>query len=129
MVTLQVSSNRYWCTETVVWRNIITTEQPNSISSAPLLYYICVREYLDHTFPGRWIGWRGGIEWSARSNATRRFLTGHPKTKLYAIKIDNTTYVSTLVFCVNQYIMPYYYSEHIQSGIALFWRIVVNCNW
>ena len=35
---------------------------------APAHYALCVRDFLDEEFPGRWIAWRGPIDCSARSS-------------------------------------------------------------
>ncbi|XP_066149124.1 uncharacterized protein [Euwallacea fornicatus] len=53
---------------------------------APPHYAIPVRQFLDETFPDRWIGRRGAIEWSARSpdlSPLDFFLWGHLKSKIY----------------------------------------------
>ncbi|XP_050307733.1 uncharacterized protein LOC126744391 isoform X2 [Anthonomus grandis grandis] len=53
---------------------------------APPHYTLFVREYLDRTFPGRWIGRRGAIEWPPRSpdlSPLDFFLWGHLKSKVY----------------------------------------------
>lgn len=54
---------------------------------APPHYALRVRQYLDQTFPGRWIGRRGAIEWPPRSpdlSPLDFFLWGHLKSKIYA---------------------------------------------
>lgn len=33
----------------------------------PPHYYEAVKEYLDHTYLGRWIDWRRSVNWPARS--------------------------------------------------------------
>lgn len=53
---------------------------------APPHFALAVRQYLDRTFPERWIGRRGFIEWPARSpdmNPLDFFLWGHLKTVVY----------------------------------------------
>ena len=53
---------------------------------APPHYALFVRQYLDQTFPGRWIGRRGAIEWPPRSpdlSPLDFFLWGHLKSKIY----------------------------------------------
>ncbi|KYQ59324.1 hypothetical protein ALC60_01634, partial [Trachymyrmex zeteki] len=53
----------------------------------PPHYARLVREYLNKTFPGRWIGRRGPIEWPPRSpdlSPLDFFLWGHLKSKIYA---------------------------------------------
>lgn len=53
---------------------------------APPHYAHTVRQYLDNTFPDRWIGRRGAQEWPARSpdlSPLDFFLWGHLKSKIY----------------------------------------------
>lgn len=54
---------------------------------APPHYALRVRQYLDQTFPDRWIGRRGAIESPPRSSDLSPldfFLWGHLKSKIYA---------------------------------------------
>lgn len=53
---------------------------------APPHYVLPVRQWLQNTFPGRWIGRRGAIEWPARSpdlTPLDFFLWGHLKSVVY----------------------------------------------
>lgn len=53
---------------------------------APPHYTRAVRELLNNTFPGRWIGRRGGIEWPSRSpdlSPLDFFLWGYLKNRVY----------------------------------------------
>lgn len=59
---------------------------------APPHFGINVRTYLDGTFPRRWIGRRGAIEWPARSpdlTPLDYFLWGYLKSKVYTTKPQN----------------------------------------
>jgi len=59
---------------------------------APPHYALPVRQFLDETFPGRWIGRRGAIEWPARSpdfSPLDFFLWGHLKSKIYATEPES----------------------------------------
>lgn len=59
---------------------------------APPHFGIEVREYLNQTFPGRWIGRRGTIEWPARSpdmTPLDFFLWGHVKNLIYQNRPQN----------------------------------------
>lgn len=50
-----------------------------------------VREWLDETFPGRWIGRNGPVPWPARSpdlNPLDYYLWGHMKTIVYATEVQ-----------------------------------------
>ena len=54
---------------------------------APPHYSLNVRNYLNHVFPGRWIGRRGAIEWPPRSpdlSPLDFFLWGHIKSIVYS---------------------------------------------
>lgn len=53
---------------------------------APPHYSLIARQFLNNTFPNRWIGRRGFIEWPARSpdlNPLDFFLWGYLKSKVY----------------------------------------------
>lgn len=59
---------------------------------APPHYTAPVRQFLNETFPGRWIGRRGPVEWPARSpdlTPLDFFLWGHLKTKVYATQPES----------------------------------------
>ena len=59
---------------------------------APPHYSLQVRAFLDATFPRRWIGRRGSIEWSPRSpdlTPMDFFLWGVVKQKVYEKKPEN----------------------------------------
>lgn len=59
---------------------------------APAHYAARVRAYLNETFPNRWIGRRGHIEWPARSpdlTPLDFFLWGYLKSKVYVNRPDN----------------------------------------
>ncbi|EFN89314.1 hypothetical protein EAI_05291, partial [Harpegnathos saltator] len=58
-------------------------------NGVPPHYAIRSREFLNRSFPSRWIGRRGAIEWSARSpdlSPLDFFLWGYLKNKVYATK-------------------------------------------
>jgi len=59
---------------------------------APPHYSVNVHQYLDEIFPGRWIGRRDHIEWSAQSldlNPLDYFLGKYLKNKVYITKPQN----------------------------------------
>jgi len=59
---------------------------------APAHYSTSVRRLLDHTFPGRWIGRRGPIEWAPRSpdlTPLDFFLWGYTKQLVYCEPIKD----------------------------------------
>nr|CAH7745775.1 unnamed protein product [Callosobruchus chinensis] len=59
---------------------------------APPHYALPVRQFLEETFPDRWIGRRGPIEWPARSpdlSPLDFFFWGHLKSKIYATQPES----------------------------------------
>lgn len=59
---------------------------------APPHYAVIVRQYLTNTFPNRWIGRRGEIEWPSRSpdlSPLDYFLWGYVKNNVYVTKPAN----------------------------------------
>lgn len=59
---------------------------------APAHYAIIVRDFLNVTFPDRWVGRRGPLEWAPRSpdlTPCDFFLWGYIKSKVYATKPRN----------------------------------------
>lgn len=59
---------------------------------APPHYALTVRSWLDQTFPGRWIGRRGPVEWPPRSpdlTPLDFWLWGYLKDKVYRHRIHN----------------------------------------
>lgn len=59
---------------------------------APPHHALPVRQYLHNTFPNRWIGRRGPIEWPARSpdlSPLDFFLWGHLKSLIYKTDVPN----------------------------------------
>jgi transposase len=75
-----------------ITRKMDSTEIFYMQDGAPPHYAQSVRQFLDETFPGRWIGRRGPIEWPARSpdlTPTDFFLWGVIKDRVYATKHGN----------------------------------------
>ena len=76
----------------------IPSLQPRTLSNcifqqdgAPAHFARPVRQFLDETFPGRWLGRCGPLIWSARSpnlSAMDFFLWGHLKTQVYFKKTE-----------------------------------------
>lgn len=59
---------------------------------APPHFAVTVREFLNRTFPQRWIGRRGTVEWPARSpdlTPLDFFIWGYLKSKVYTNRPDN----------------------------------------
>ena len=76
----------------------IPSLQPRTLSNcifqqngAPAHFARPVRQFLDETFPGRWLGRCGPLIWSARSpdlSPLDFFLWGHLKTQVYSKKTE-----------------------------------------
>lgn len=67
----------------------------------PAHFGVNVREYLDQTFPNRWIGRGGIINWPARSPDLAPcdfFLWGHLKSKIYQIRHPNIDSLRNAIF-------------------------------
>lgn len=63
------------------------------LDGAPPHYALNVRAILNRTFPNRWIGRRGPINWPARSpdlNPLDYFLWGHLKEAVYSREVIHT---------------------------------------
>lgn len=68
-----------------------------------------VREYLDETFPHRWIGRRGSIEWPARSpdlTPLDFFYWGYLKDRVYATKPVCINDLKERILMVSQSVTP-----------------------
>ncbi|CAH2017335.1 unnamed protein product [Acanthoscelides obtectus] len=102
---------------------------------APPHYALRVRQYLDQTFPDRWIGRRGAIEWSPRSpdlSTLDFFMCGHLKSKIYATqptsledlrqRIANECLRITPQVLQNQYVQCSHYSEFLSVTKYYFQR-------
>jgi hypothetical protein len=67
---------------------------------APPHYSTEVREWLDETFPGMWIGRRGPVEWPPRSpdlTPPDFFMWGYLKDKVYAHTINNLEHLREVI--------------------------------
>lgn len=77
--------------EETVANNRVEFENPVIFQQdgAPPHFFRPVRDWLDQTYPGRWIGRRGPMEWPARSpdlTPLDFFLWGYVKSKVYVTK-------------------------------------------
>ncbi|CAH1986436.1 unnamed protein product [Acanthoscelides obtectus] len=81
---------------------------------APPHYALRVRQYLEQSFPDRWIGRRGAIEWPPRSpdlSLLDFFMWGHLKSKIYATQPTSLEDLRQII--VN-------YSSNIAKCVATF---------
>ncbi|CAH2010232.1 unnamed protein product [Acanthoscelides obtectus] len=89
-----------------------------------------VRQYLDQTFPDRWIGRRGAIEWPPRSpdlSPLDFFMWGHLKSKIYATQ---PTSLEDLRRIVNEclQITPQILQnvrQRFEQNLIIAWRVMV----
>ncbi|KDR12539.1 hypothetical protein L798_13713 [Zootermopsis nevadensis] len=59
---------------------------------APAHFTLDVREFLNRTYPGRWIGRGGPVEWPARSpdlTYLNYYFWGHVKSLFYETPVDD----------------------------------------
>lgn len=93
---------------------------------APAHFGINVRRFLDATFPNRWIGRRGAIEWPARSpdlTPLDYFLWGHLKNKVFTTKPENIDVLKDRIRTECQLINP----VMLQNVINKFYYNLGHC--
>lgn len=85
---------------------------------APPHFAIYVRQYLDATFPERWIGRRGPIEWPPRSpdlTPLDFFLWGYLKSKVYFNRPNNLEELRQRIRAEVNQINPDIFERSVQS--------------
>ena len=85
---------------------------------APPHYQRDVRQYLDTTFPQRWIGRRGAIKWPARSpdlSPLDFFLWGYLKDRIYVNRPSNLNDLKDRIRLEIQGITPQMINDSIRS--------------
>lgn len=93
---------------------------------APPHFAINVRQFLNHTFPGRWIGRRGALEWPPRSpdlNLLDYFFWGHLKNSVYATKPENVHELRNRILDVVASIN----AENLQNVLHNFYERLAHC--
>jgi len=68
---------------------------------APAHFSRAVRDYLDQTYPGRWIGKGGPVAWPPRSpdlTSLDFFLWGHVKSLVYATPVETVEDLTARIF-------------------------------
>jgi hypothetical protein len=93
---------------------------------APAHFKKSVREYLDVTFPGRWIGRRGPIPWPARSpdlTPMDFFLWGHVKHQVFLTKCQDIDELKNRITAVCQAIPPHM----LQNSRTAFYNRLGYC--
>lgn len=85
---------------------------------APPHFGADVRQYLDVTFPGRWIGRRGAIEWPPRSpdlTPLDFFLWGYLKSKVYFNRPNNLEELQDRIRAEVEQISPEIFERSVHS--------------
>lgn len=93
---------------------------------APPHFHRDVRAYLDETFPGKWIGRRGSIEWPARSpdmTPLDFFLWGHLKSVVYKTPVGSLEELEHRITDVCRQITP----EQLQNVRQSFVSRLYHC--
>lgn len=93
---------------------------------APPHYSLTVRNHLDNTFPNRWIGRRGAIEWPARSPDLAPpdyFLWGYLKNEIYFTKPSDLNELRMRIENVCARIPP----EMIERAVENFYFRLGHC--
>ena len=74
---------------------------------APPHYTQHVREYLNESFPNRWLGRGGPVSWPPRSSDLTPldyYLWGHMKTFVYETKVDSRAGLRHRIFAAAEHI-------------------------
>jgi transposase len=93
---------------------------------APPHYGHAVREYLDRTFPNKWIGRRGSIEWPPRSpdlSPLDYFFWGHLKNVIYKTKPESLADLRNRIHQEAARIT----ADMIQNSIQKFYFQLAHC--
>ena len=85
---------------------------------APPHYTLHVRDYLNESFPNRWLGRGGPIPWPPRSpdlTPLDYYLWGHMKTLVYETKVDSRAALRDRIFAATEHIRNHAFSLKITS--------------
>jgi hypothetical protein len=95
---------------------------------APPHYTIRVREFLNESFPNRWLGRGGPIAWAPRSpdlTPLDYYLWGHMKTLVYETKVNTRAALRDRIFGAAQYIRNH--PQNIASSTQSLLMRAENC--
>ena len=96
--------------------------------AAPPHYTRYVREYLNESFPNRWLGRGGPIAWPPRSldlTPLHYYLWGHMKTLGYESKVDSRTELRDRIFAAAEHVRNH--PDNIASAIHTLLKRAKNC--
>ena len=94
---------------------------------APLHYTRHVREYLNESFPNRWLGRGWTIAWPPRSpdlTPLYYYLWGHMKTLVYESKVDSRAELRNRIFAAAEHVRNH--PENIASAIQTLLKLSEN---
>ena len=95
---------------------------------APPHYTRHVRDYLNESFPNRWLGRRGPVAWPPRSpdlTPLDYYLWGHMKTLVYETKVDSRASLRDRIFAAAEHIRKH--PDNIASAIQSQLIRAENC--
>ena len=95
---------------------------------APPHYTRHVRDYLDESFPNRWLGRGGPVAWPPRSpdlTPLDYYLWGHMKTLVYETKVDSREALRDRIFAVAEHI--HNHPGNIASATQSLFMRAKNC--
>jgi len=95
---------------------------------APPHYTWHVREYLNESFPNRWLGRGGPVAWPPRSPDLKPldyYLWGHMKTLVYEIKVDSRAALHRHIFVAAEHISNH--PDNIASATQSLLMHAENC--
>ena len=92
---------------------------------APPHYTRHVREYLNESFPNRWLGRGGPIPWPPDLTPLDYYLWGHMKALVYESKVDSRTELRARIFAAAEHVRNH--PDNIASAIQTLLKRAENC--
>jgi len=95
---------------------------------APPHYTRHVREYLNESFPNRWLGHGGPLAWAQRSpdvTPLDYYLWGHMKTLVYETKIESRAALHDHSFAATEHIRNH--PDNVASATRSLLMCAENC--
>ena len=95
---------------------------------APPHYTGLVREYLNESFPNRWLGRGGHVTWAPRSpdlTPLDYYLWGHMKTLVYETNVESRAVLQDRIFAAAEHIRNY--PDNLASSTQSLLMRAGNC--
>ena len=95
---------------------------------APPHYTRHVRDYLNESFPNRWLGRGGPVAWPLRSpdlTPLDYYLWGHMRTLVYETKVDSRAALRDCIFAAAEHIRNH--PDNVPSAIQSLLMRAENC--